>query len=758
MPCHVRKEYFELRNAQEQNKPAISKNKADKESKNSNDLSDYSLLLLEIGTEEIPARFLPDAMVRLKENAKKIFLENRISYKSLNTYATPRRLSLIAEISTSQDEAENEIWGPPVNVAFDKDGKPTKAAEAFAKNHGLNVNDLAKKEKGKGVYVVAIIKESAQQTADLLPEILSKLILSLNFPKSMRWGNGSLRFARPIHWILAEYNNKKISFEIDGIKSGSMTKGHRFLSPAAFEVKDCNAYINILRNNFVILDPEERKRLIINGIEKLASSVNAHLIEDEELLQHVTYLVEYPVPVLGTFPQEYLHLPQELLITVMKGHQKYFALQDSQGKLTNHFIIISNTKQDNSDTVRKGAEKVIKARFEDARFYYEDDKRTPLKKRLEELKRVIYHEKLGSLYDKSLRIVAIADSIADKCYHKQFERPEQFEKFKQDVHIAAMLAKTDLISGVVGEFPELQGIMGYYYALNEGYGEEIAKALSEQYLPAHSGDKLPQTDIGAILSLSDKLDNIASFFMLGLTPSGTEDPFALRRQALAIISILIDKKYNLNISELLDKALQLFDLSAPSRDFSTVTPENLRFSGSTSLQSSALKNDLIKFFEQRIEPLFQSNGYTPDAIAAIMNFVKDSPLYTIKERLDAIERFKQDTDYEPFLLAIKRVNNIAPKNNVLPVNPELFEQHEESSLYKKVEEIRQQIDSLLDENRYYEAIKVLMTLKEPINTFFDKVLVMDKREEIKQNRLSLIKNIQTLAMKICDFSKLIYNP
>lgn len=686
------------------------------------------LLLLEIGTEEIPARFLYDAIIKLKENAEKIFSEHRLLYTSIKTYATPRRLSMIAEVDPVQKAAEREVWGPPVNAAFDRDGRPTKAAESFAKTHGLHVKDLVKKEKGKGNYVVAVIKEAAQQTIDLLPEILPKLILSLNFPKSMRWGSGSLRFARPIHWIFATYNNKKISFEIDGLKSSNMTRGHRFLSPAAFEIKDCKAYINLLRNNFVILDPDERKKIIVDGAQKLASSVNASLIEDEDLLQHVTYLVEYPMPVLGTFPSEYLYLPKELLITVMKGHQKYFALQDDQGKLTNHFIIVSNTKNDNAEIIKKGAEKVIKARFEDARFYYEEDKKIPLNKRVEELKKVIYHERLGNLYDKSCRIASIADFIADKCC-RQLDR---FDQFKQDVHIAALLSKTDLISGVVGEFPELQGIMGSYYALNDGYNKDIAKALSEQYLPAFSGDRLPETPIGAILSLSDKVDNIASFFMLELTPTGTEDPFALRRQTLGIISILIKNRYNLNIFELLDKSLQPFKLD----------------------NKKVLMNDLIKFFEQRIEPLFQSHGYPLDSISAVMNFVKDKPLYTVKERLDAIQKFKEDSDYESFILAIKRVNNISPKNEVPPVNTDMFVQEEEKNLHEEVESITPEINSLLEENKYYDAIKLLSSLKEPINRFFDKVLVMDKNEEIKHNRLSLIKNIQKLALQIADFPKL----
>lgn len=697
----------------------------------SNDLSPFthnSLLLLEIGTEEIPSRFLPDAIAKLKENAEKIFSEYRLLFRSLKTYATPRRIALFAEIDSLQKASEKEVWGPPVNAAFDSKGNPTKAAEAFARANGVDIDSLSQKEKGKGTYLVAVIKEEAGQTAEMLPVILPKLILSLNFPKSMRWGNGSIRFARPLRWLLAMYNNKKVEFEIDGIKSSNSTRGHRFLSPATFEVKDSKTYINLLRNNFVILDPEERKKLILDGANKSALSINASIVEDVELLDHVAYLVEYPVPVIGTFPSEYLSLPQELLITVMKGHQKYFAMKDAEGRLINYFIVISNTHQDNAETIKRGAERVIKARFEDARFYYDNDRKISLRERSEGLKKVIYHDRLGSLYDKSLRIASIADFIAEKCF------PEN----KEDINTAALLSKTDLISGVVGEFPELQGIMGSYYALTDEYKKEIAAAIAEQYLPAHSGDRLPETAIGAVLSLSDKLDNIASFFMLGLTPSGTEDPFALRRQALGIISILLKNRYNLCISELIGRALQLFEPTA------------------FSLQPSALKDDLIKFFEQRIEPLFQSQGYPLDSISSVMNFVKDMPLYTIKERLDAIQKLKDEPDYESFLLAIKRVNNIAPKDNyeLRVVSLELFQQQEEKDLYEAVKAITPQIDSLLDENRYYDAIKLLSSLKESINRFFDKVLVMDKNEEIKQNRLSLIKNIQKLALQIADFSKL----
>ncbi|NTU42100.1 MAG: glycine--tRNA ligase subunit beta, partial [Nitrospirales bacterium] len=663
------------------------------------------LLLLEIGTEEIPARFLPEAMARIKESADKLLTEYRIPHRAIKTYATPRRLSLIAEVEALQEGSEKEVWGPPVAVAFDAEGNPTRAAEAFAQTNGVSIQDLNRKQKGKGAYLVAVVKEEAGNTEEILPEVIQKLILTLNFPKSMRWGNSNLRFARPIHWVLATYANKKISFEIEAIKSGTSTRGHRFLSPAIFEIKDTRTYVNLMRNNFVILDPEERSRMILEGSRKLAASVNARLVEDEGLLAHVAYLVEYPVPVLGSFSPDYLSLPRELLITVMRGHQKYFALEGDRGNLVNYFVIVSNTRTENGETIKKGAEKVIRARFEDARFYYDEDKKVSLKERLEGLKKVIHHEKLGTVHNKILRICSLAAFIAGRCHPNK----------AQDIETVALLCKSDLISGVVREFPELQGIMGGYYADNEGLSREVSKGITEHYLPAFSGDRIPESDSGAVVSLADKLDNIAAFFSIGLTPTGTEDPFALRRQALGVISILQEKGYDLTLAELLEKALLPF--SSDDKD--------------------ALLNNTLKFFEQRMEPLFLSGGYPLDAVLSVIGAASRTPLSAIKGKLEATMRFKEDALYEPFLLAIKRVNNISAKGGSGSVSPSLFQEEEETLLHKEMETLRPEIISLLGEGKYHEAIMLLTALKDPINAFFDKVLVMDKNEAIKENRLAI---------------------
>jgi glycyl-tRNA synthetase beta chain len=681
-----------------------------------------ALLIFEIGTEEIPARFLSDAISKLKGNAEKLFCEYRLCFGALRIFATPRRLSMLVEVDRSQTATQKEVWGPPENAAFDKEGKPTKAAESFAKSQGISIDDISIGEKGKGRYVFAAVKETSRLTSEVLPELMPRLFDSFHFPKAMRWGDGNFKFVRPVHWILTIYDNQKVPFDFEGIKSGNITRGHRFLSPASFEIKDSKAYINLLKNNFVVIDPAERKKIIFEGARKLASSVNAVVIEDEELLNHVMFLVEYPVTVLGSFPPDYLDLPKELLITVMKDHQKYFALEDGRGGLVNHFVVVSNTRQENAETVRKGAEKVIKARFEDARFYYEEDKKTPLMDRLEGLKKVVFHDRLGSTYSKCTRVSALAGFLADKC------RPD----IKEDVRTAALLSKVDLISGVVREFPELQGIMGGYYALNEGLRKEIARALKEQYLPKFSGDKLPESDTGAIVSLADKLDTIASFFMLGLIPSGAEDPFALRRQTIGALLILVDKRYDIHLKELSIEALKPYDIK----------------------DREGVVSSIVRFFEQRFDPIFQPAGYSADVIASVIHFVGDKPLFIIKDRMDALMQLKANSDYEDFMLVIKRINNIASKTDIPPVNKSLFAHEEEELLYSAVETAAPRILTCIERNEPSEAINILINLKDPVNRFFDKVLIMDKNEDIKQNRLSLIKTIQSIGHQIADLSKL----
>lgn len=681
-----------------------------------------SSLLLEIGTEEIPARFIPLALVMLKSNAESIFAEYSIGFSDMNAYATPRRLALLVKgIPPMQKDSVKEVYGPAKKAAFDEHGTPTRAAIGFAQSQGIDVNDLVVRRKEKGEYVVAVIHHKGAPVTDLLHEALKKIVLSLNFPKSMRWGNGDLRFVRPIHWIMALLDDTTIVFEIDGVKSGNITKGHRFLSPGSFVVKEIPSYINLLENNYVVADLEERRRRIGEGIERLAASVEGRALRDEELITTVTNLVEYPVPVLCEFPPEYLRLPKELLITVMKDHQKYFAVENDHGELKNYFVVISNTKDENAETIKKGAERVIKARFEDARFYYEEDIKKTLHSRIQDLSRVTFHDRLGSLYDKTQRVVTLASFLSETL----------LPQLKQSIERAAWLCKTDLTTGVVREFPELQGLMGKYYAMHDGEEHEVAEAIMQQYLPLHSGGRLPESDVGALLSLSDKIDNIVSFFAVDIVPTGSEDPFALRRQALAVIAILMEKGYPATLRTLIADAEENVSDRRPS-----------------------LSDEVFRFFAQRIEPLFSSLQYESDVIQSVIPLMDSVPVAEMRKRMDAIKKFTSDAEYTSFLLAMKRIHNIVPKADVPALKPELLLEEQEKSLYGELESVKPTFDTLLTNKKYYDSLKRLSTLTGTINNFFDKVLVMDKRDDIKLNRFALLQEVKKMASFIADFSKL----
>ena len=680
--------------------------------------------LLEIGTEDLPARFIPPAMQQLRENTRKILNDNHIRFSEIKTYGTPRRLAIIAEgIPLMQEDRIKEVFGPSKKVAFDENGNPTKAAIGFAQGQGVSIESLTLRKKDKGEYIAAVLEEKGILVREILPEILKKIVLAIHLPKSMRWGDNSLRFVRPIRWLMALFDNEVVGFEIDGIKSGNLTKGHRFLSPAAFLLKEISSYKRLLANNCVVVDHEERKKIIVAGMKALLVPFSEKHIDDEELLDTVVNLVEYPVPVLATFSGEYLKLPKELLTTVMKGHQKYFAVEDKDGKITNHFVVISNTSEENSDTVRVGAERVIRARFEDAKFYFEEDRKKRLSERIEELRKVTFQERLGSLHGKTERLVSISGYLAGRL------APQT----KDGIVRAAWLAKTDLITGAVREFPELQGTMGKYYALLDGEEKEVAEALEEQYLPRHSGGELPHTDAGALLSIADKADNIAAFFSIGLTPTGSEDPFAHRRQALGIIAIVLNRGYGLPLRGLVDKALEALpdvkDLNETGRK-------------------------IFQFFENRLEIVFADLGYTHDLIQSILSLSIDVELGEIKERLEAIKEFKRADNFNDFLTAIKRVNNIIPKKTVPELRDNLLIEDPEKKLKGTLEAVRSELTGLLRDKRHYDSINLLTSLTEPINNFFDGVLVMDKREDIKLNRLSLLNEIWKTISSIADFSKL----
>ena len=681
-----------------------------------------SPFLLEIGTEEIPARFLPGAVEDLKKIAAGVFEEYRVDWEEIRAFATPRRLVLMMTgIPLKQKDVVRELFGPSKKVAFDQQGNPTKAAAGFASSLGIRVSDLTIRMKGKGEYVAAVIEEKGKETRAVLGEAVKKIILSLHFPKAMRWGNGSFSFVRPIHWIVALLGTDTLDFEIGGIRSGNMTRGHRFLSPASFQIREISSYASLLENNFVVLDPEKRMQVIRKGITNHAESVNGHPLLDEELLTTVTYLVEFPVPVLCSFSEEYLELPKELLATVMKDHQKYFAIQNGRGDLLNKFVVISNTRAENAETVRMGAERVIRARFDDAKFYFREDRRQSLDSRIEALKQVTFHDELGSLFEKTNRLSAVMSFLA-----------ERINPALKDSR-APRLAKTDLITGVVREFPELQGIMGKYYAGYDGEETAVCEALEEQYLPKFFGGELPETESGALLSLADKIDNITAFFSIDMAPSGSEDPFALRRQALGIVSILLHKGFMITLREIFSKALSNLPVIKSKGD---------------------VLEKILAFMEQRVEFVLSSAGHDHELIRAVLSLTARSPLRAVSGRIDALAKFREEGVFPDFLLAIKRVGNILPNTPLPAVREDLLLQEEEKALYASLQNLRERISPLVAEERYLDALMIFSEITPPVNTFFDKVLVMDKREEVKTNRLSLLRQIWEVAFPLADFSKM----
>lgn len=678
-------------------------------------------VLLEIGVEEVPARFIPSALRMMRELAEAGFNNAALSIGDIQTFATPRRLAIVVrDIPPVQPDRVREVFGPPTKAAFTPDGKLTKAGEGFARSVGIASDKLIVRSKDKGEYVVAVVEDKGRPTAEVLPEILKKIVLSMHFPKAMRWGDGDMKFVRPIHWIAALYGADTVTFEIENITSGRISRGHRFLAPDGFEINSADYYVQALELQSVIVDKARREEMIAQGARELAKSVGGTLVEDEELLSIVACLVEYPVPVMGTFSPDYLDLPDELLTAVMRGHQKYFSIADAGGKLLNHFIITSNTRIENAETVRAGAHRVIKARFDDARFYYTEDLKHPLKNRREDLKKVTFQDKLGSQYDRLTRMESLAGALADLI------SPDNKDKAMR----AASISKCDLISGVVREFPELQGIMGMYYARHDNEDDAVAIALMEQYMPLYSGAKVPETELGCVLSLADRIDNIAAFFSIGLKPTGSEDPFALRRHALAIIAILMEKGYPLTIMDMVRMA-------------------------KTGLHAGAeIEADIRAFFEQRFEPLLGGMGYAYDVVQSVLPFVTTRQIGGLRARCEAVAQFKQSEIYREFLIAIKRVRNIVPGRAVTPFNEALFNTDEERELYKSFASIRESVKALTDEAQYSEAISTLTKMNAPINIFFEKVLVMDRDEAIKDNRLSLLANIWAVAADVADFSKL----
>jgi glycyl-tRNA synthetase beta chain len=683
-------------------------------------------LLFEIGTEEIPAGFLSKAVVDMEEIIRKTLTEKRIAFDGIRCMATPRRLVLyIADLAPKQEDQSVEKLGPSKKAAFDESGQPTKAAVGFARGQGLEVAQLETIVTEKGEYLGARKTIAGQPTKELLPDILKDFMLAIPFRKSMRWASYDLRFARPIHWILALYGGEVVPLKIEDIESGNTSRGHRFMSPESFAVTDFEDYIKKSRENFVFADQSERKKLILEESQKAAAEVGGKLFYTDDLLETVSFIVEYPVIVRGGFDEDFLKIPKEVLTTTMISHQKYFPVVNKEGKLLPYFIAVSNTKPRDIEVVAKGNERVLRARLADASFFFEEDKKVPLEDRVESLKKVVFHTLLGTSHKKVLRFRKLAVKIASKV------KPS----VKKNVDRAALLAKADLESLMVGEFSELQGIMGREYALLAGEKPEIANAIYEHYLPIVAGGDLPKTDEGAIVGIADKIDTIAGFFGVGLPPTGTADPFALRRQAIGIINIILSHGYSLSLNFLIDEALTLLKdvLKKPTEE---------------------VKKDILEFFKGRLQNQLIAQGYAYDTVDAVLSADIDE-LVQVIEKIKSLQEFRQNPDFEPISIAFKRIDNILKdfKGGQFDVN--LLSHDAEIKLFSYFDNVKPRIEKGIAEKDFSAALNKLATLRPAVDAFFDNVMVMDKDEKVRFNRLSLLADISSLFHRIADFSKIV---
>jgi glycyl-tRNA synthetase beta chain len=683
--------------------------------------------LFEIGTEEIPARFMKPALEQLKSRAEELFAEARLDWKSLATYGTPRRLALyMGDLAEQQRDLTLEIKGPAKKAAFDSEGKPTRAALGFATSRGVKVEDLIVKDTGSGEYVFALVQEIGKPALEVLPEILPKLVMGLHFPKPMRWADQEIRFARPIHWLVSLYGREVVPLQLGSIVSGRLTYGHRFLHPAAISLKEPREYFPSLEKAWVIVQQEKRQQIILEQITGLASSVAGRVETDPDLLGEVTFLLEYPTSFLGDFAGSFLELPEEVIITPMQEHQRYFPVRDWEGRLLPKFIAVRNGTEEYLDQVREGNEKVLAARLADAHFFFQEDLKEPLADRVEKLKTVVFQEKLGTVYEKTERLQQLVMYIGKKLGWS----PSIIGTAMR----GAFLAKADLVTNMVNEFPELEGIMGGYYA-QSSEGQEVAQGIREHYLPRFAGDALPSTLPGLAISIADKIDTIVGCFLAGLIPTGSQDPYALRRQSLGICHMILEKELPLSLKELVDRACHLFHCQGG--------------------EGTPLKEEVLQFFQQRLENILQEEKhFSYDVIAAVLGAGWDLPVETLR-RAEAVQSFREEPAFGSLITAFTRAANLAQKATVTGIDPELFQEEVERELYGSLETAGRVAEKKLEAKDYRGVLQAIAALREPIDDFFDGVLVMAQDEKLKQNRLSLLKGIVDLTLRVADLSQLV---
>lgn len=679
--------------------------------------------LLEIGIEEIPAGYVNPALSSLSELLRNFLDNSNIVYGAIETFATPRRLGIVAnDVSGMQLSREIEKTGPPVSQAFDENGTPTKAASGFARSQGVDVSELIVVEGPKGKQVAVRKTEEGRPTLEALKENIPVMLERIYFPKNMRWMDMDERFVRPIHWIVALYDGQIVPFTFAGIQSGNQSRGHRFTNPGPFTVKHFSELNSVLSAQGIEIDPEKRRSLIDQSIKEMALAENLKLSEDQDLLDEVTFLVESPYPIMGKFAEDFLELPASILITCMKKHQRYFSVQDQNGRITNRFVAVNNTPVKDQSVSVKGHQRVLKARLEDARFYFREDRKMPLASRLDALRGVVFHSRLGTAFEKVERFSAIA------AYISRLIAPEILPKVER----SAMLSKCDLETGIVYEFPELQGIIGSYYARMDGEDADISISIREHYLPSRAGDSLPKGLIGSIVSVADRMDTICGCFGVGLIPSGAADPYALRRHALAVIQILIDRNWRIDLPEMVRFSLNLL---GPRLTQDQATAEG----------------QILDFFKARFVNFHASRDFSLDVVeAAVRSGFVD--VVDTRSRVEALNVWKQRKDFDAIMVGFKRAVNILKDGEFGNVNPSILAEDAEKELYGTFQTIKGSCAVAIESGDYQKALELLADLRLPIDAFFDNVMVMAEDQAIRRNRLALLGEIAAMFKNIADFS------
>ena len=678
-------------------------------------------LLFEIGAEEIPAGFMPNILGQLKQLAETKLNDAHLPFESIETYGTPRRLALIVKgLADASAEISERHKGPSASIAYDADGNATKAAIGFARGKGLDVADLVVEDG----YIYAETKTAGVPTKDIVSEMLPQLITGLNFPKSMHWGNLDAKFVRPVRWLVALLDEEVIPVEFATVKSGNVTRGHRFLGADEITIKNPASYVDTLKENFVMVDQDTRRELISKQLHDIAASKNASIVWDDDLLEEINYLVEWPTALCGGFEESYLALPDAAIITPMKDHQRYFPLVDQDGKLLPMFLTVRNGSDHSIEVVQAGNERVLRARLDDAKFFFNEDRKKPLIDRQDGLTKIVFQEGLGNLADKTERLLTLGRVFSEEC--------ELHEDARVVLERATELAKTDLTTGMVTEFTELQGVMGKEYALLDGESPEVAEAIFEQYLPRFAGDVLPQTEAGKVLSIIDKIDNIVATFSRGLIPTGSQDPYALRRQTIGILNILLNSEWNISLRPIIVESMNLLNVPTDKQD--------------------ELLGQVEEFITLRLKNIFLDRE-VPHHVIDLLLSNNELSVADAEGLVKALLANRIDENVE-LVQAFTRMYNLVKDVTYTGIDESLLKEDAERALYEMATKASEASIDAWDKNDYDAVVAVPATLVPAINTFFEDVMVMDKDEAIKANRLQLVRLAYSVMAIIGDISAL----